>query len=178
MKLLAYHPLIEQTGTTRSTAFSPVVMDFGRSERDVPSLRANTMRIERAYDRASASSYESAWERFVVETADTASEYQLSEIDWLLDRILNGTALPYRRALSLVQAAGAIADVRKEISSRFATAFAAMLAHPVAEVRAAALEATCDADIGSAKQLAQGLLEDASPVVRETARAILAMMTE
>lgn len=172
IEMRGVHP--SGAGTTSSMS-RPVITDVDAYEREQPALRADTMRLERAYDRASASSYESAWEGFVAEAAQHASQYQASEIDWLLDRIRNGSSLPFRRALSLVRAAGAIAEVRRELSLRFAPAFAFALAHPVAEVRAAALEATSESDIAAAKQLAGGLVEDASPIVRETAKAILAM---
>lgn len=174
MKVLALSLYGDDVGGTRSTA-GPFVLDFGRLDDEQPSLRARTGRLERAYDRASASPYEAGWEEFVAVIASSASEYEESEIAWLLDRVRNGCTLPFRRALALVHAASAIAVAKPELSSRFSGALTAILAHSIGEVRAAALEATSETDLAAAKHLAQSCVTDPSLVVRETAQAILAM---
>lgn len=148
---------------------------FRRAGNGFDRLEPTTMRLERAYDQASASSHESAWERFVQECERSAADLPIREILWLTEQIRCGVDLPYRRAIALLRLAASVAASQGEMSTHFVRAFTTMLEHRAAEVRASALEAITEVSISEAKRRATWLLRDPHPHVQESAKAVLAM---
>lgn len=139
-------------------------------------LEPPTRWLEREYDRAVGARSESGWEQFASIDRRRAGELPGSEVEWLISRVLDGRGLPHARALAIVSVASAVAEAQPARGPELAWALRTLLAHPVDEVVAAALETIADIDIETAKQLAASIVSRAQDgVLSQTLHAIQAL---
>lgn len=135
---------------------------------------ASTHWLAAAYDRATASHWESAWEKFVADAVSRTS-FSATDIAWLMQRSAVAKSLGHRPAESLARVLGIVAERQREARFFVGLALPSIFAHPAASVRVAALEAMLEVNVPAAKTLARRVTEADHASLREAAEAVLKM---
>jgi len=136
---------------------------------------ASTHWLAAAYDRATASHWESAWETFVT-AAVSRKSFSATDIEWLVQRSAGVMSLGHLPAESLARVLGVVAEREQDMRVLVRLALSNVFAHPAPGVRVAAMEAMLEVGVAEAKELASRVAESDHRSLREAADTVFSMV--